>query len=66
MFGLDIPMIAVMIFILGLFLLPAIVGAWVASIKKRSKAAWFVLCFLLPLLLIVVAVLPPKVHESTI
>lgn len=60
MFGLDMPVLITALFVLALFLLPGIVGAWVAKIKSRNKFIWFLLCFIMPILVVVVAVLPAK------
>lgn len=60
MFGLDMPVLVAFFFVLALFLLPGIVGAWVAKIKSRSKLVWFLLCFIMPILVVVIAVLPAK------
>ena len=56
----EIPEVLFFVLIPALALLFGIVGAWSADDKGRSKAAWFLLCTICPLFIIVIALLGPK------
>lgn len=47
-----------------LLTITGIVGAIIAIRKGRSPILWFILCALFPLLVIVIAVLPPMVSKG--
>jgi hypothetical protein len=47
-----------------LLIIAGIVGSIIASRKGRSPVWWFILCALFPLLIIVIALLPPMVSKG--
>ena len=47
-----------------LIIVAGIVGAVLARPKGRSPVLWFLLCAILPLLVIAIALLPPVVSEG--
>ncbi len=47
-----------------LVIIAGIVGGIIATSKGRSPILWFILCALFPLLIIVIAVLPPLVSKG--
>jgi len=47
-----------------LFIIAGFAGSIIAGRKGRIPALWFVLCALVPLLLVVIAVLPPLVSRG--
>jgi len=47
-----------------LFIIAGIVGSIIAIRKGRSPVWWFILCAIVPLLIIVLAVLPPLVSKG--
>ncbi|MFZ6017337.1 MAG: zinc ribbon domain-containing protein [Nitrospirota bacterium] len=47
-----------------LIIIAGIVGAIIARRKGRSPVCWFILCALVPLLIFVIAVLPPMVSPG--
>jgi hypothetical protein len=47
-----------------LLIIAGIVGSIIASRKGRSPLWWFILCALFPLLIIVLALLPPMVSKG--
>jgi hypothetical protein len=47
-----------------LLIIAGIVGSIIASRKGRSPVWWFILCALFPLLIIVLALLPPMVSKG--
>jgi len=53
-----------MIRIIVLLAIAGIVGGIIAGRKRRSPILWFILCALFPLLIIVVALLPPMVSKE--
>jgi Na+/melibiose symporter-like transporter len=50
--------------VLTIMVVAGIAGAIVASNKRRSAFGWFLLCFLIPLCLIIILVLQPLKEES--
>lgn len=59
MFGIGFPELIVLLIIAGIFVIPGIIGATIAGNKGRGKFGWFVLCAILPILIIVVIFLKP-------
>lgn len=53
-----------MIRFLLLFIIAGIAGSIIAGRKGRNPALWFVLCAVVPLLIVVLAVLPPMVSRG--
>jgi len=49
-----------------LLIIAGIAGGIIARRKGRSPILWFILCALFPLLIIVIAVLPPMVSKGYI
>ncbi len=47
-----------------LIVIAGIVGAIIAKPKGRSPILWFILCALLPLLVIAIALLPPVISKG--
>jgi hypothetical protein len=47
-----------------LLIVAGIVGGIIAGRKGRSRIGWFILCGLSPLLIIVIALLPPVVSKG--
>ena len=47
-----------------LLIIAGIVGSIIATRKGRSPIWWFILCALFPLLIIVIALLPPMVSKG--
>jgi hypothetical protein len=47
-----------------LLIFAGIVGSIIAGRKGRSPILWFILCALFPLLIIIVALLPPMVSKG--
>jgi hypothetical protein len=47
-----------------LLIIAGIVGGIIAKRKGRSPICWFILCAIVPLLIIVIAVLPPLVSKG--
>jgi hypothetical protein len=47
-----------------LLIIAGIVGSIIAARKGRSPVLWFILCALFPLLIVVIAVLPPLVSKG--
>lgn len=47
-----------------LLIIAGIAGSIIAARKGRSPVLWFILCALLPLLIVVIAVLPPLVSKG--
>ena len=47
-----------------LFAIAGIVGSIIATRKGRSPIWWFILCAFFPLLIVVIAVLPPLVSKG--
>ncbi len=59
MFGLGAPELTVLLLLLGTFLLPGIIGSIIASKKGRSAFGWFVLCTILPILIVAAILIKP-------
>jgi amino acid permease len=55
MYGIGIPELIILLYIF----VPGSIGAWLASKKRRSKFGWFILCAILPLLIIVIIFIKP-------
>jgi hypothetical protein len=47
-----------------LFIIAGIIGSIIAAKKGRNPACWFILCAIVPLLIIVIAVFPPLVAKG--
>ena len=47
-----------------LLIIAGIAGGIIAARKGRSPVLWFILCALFPLLIVVIAVLPPLVSKG--
>ena len=47
-----------------LVIISGIVGGIIARRKGRSPVCWFILCAIVPLLIVVIAVLPPMVSKG--
>ena len=47
-----------------LLIIAGIAGSIIAARKGRSPVLWFILCVLFPLLIVVIAVLPPLVSKG--
>lgn len=47
-----------------LFIIAGIAGGIIATRKGRSPMLWFFLCAIVPLLIVVIAVLPPLVSKG--
>ena len=47
-----------------LLIIAGIVGSIIAARKGRSPVWWFIFCVFLPLLIVVIAVLPPVVSKG--
>jgi hypothetical protein len=46
------------------FIVAGIVGSIIARRKGRNPVGWFILCAIVPLLIVVIAVLPPLVSKG--
>ena len=59
MFGIGIPEAITLLIIFGPPLVCGIIGAVLAGNRGRSKFGWFLLCAILPLLIILIIFLKP-------
>ena len=59
MFSIGPFELIIILIILLICFIPGIVGAYIAGYKGRGKAAWFIICTICPLCIILVLISPP-------